>query len=321
LAGERVPLLVLLGPTAVGKSALALSWARRVGAEIIAADSTTVYRGLDIGTAKPSRAEQGLVPHHLVDIVEPTEQYSAARFQQDAEAAIADIRRRGRLPLMVGGTGLFIRSVVRSYPFLPPVDPVLRTRLLERAERDGLPALRRQLGLVDPASFAAIAPGDVRRTVRALEAYLGTGRRLPRSTGAITPYRALVVGLTRPREELRERIRIRARAQLDAGLLSEILDLLKRGVPWNAPGFRALGYREGIQWARGRLHDAEVWPLMVRHTAQYAKRQMTWFRREPDVRWIDLGSVTEDQALERVVDWTRDLLTAEHLRPDFRTDG
>ncbi len=303
------PLLVLAGPTAAGKSALALSWATRVGAEIISADSTTVYRGTDIGTAKPSPAERQQVPHHLLDVADPREQYSAARFQQEARAAAAAIRARGRLPLVVGGTGLFVRALLANYAFAPAGDPSVRQAIEAWWEAEGPGPVRRQLRLVDPASHAAIAAGDRRRLIRALEVYRLWGRPLPRQPGS-PPYRALAVGLFRSREELGRRIRDRAQAQLKAGLQAEMLALHAQGVPWRAPAFQALGYREAVQWARGRLSEDDLLPLITRHTRQYAKRQLTWLRRDPGIRWINLDEASDAAALERLLEWTAAFLRA-----------
>lgn len=298
-----------MGPTAVGKSALALSWAKQVGAEIISADSTTVYRGVDIGTAKPTAAERQQVPHHLLDVADPWEQYTAARFQQDARAAAAAIHARGRVPLVVGGTGLFVRALLGNYAFAPPADPAVRQSLEAWADAEGAEPLRRQLRMVDPASYAAIAAGDRRRLVRALEVYRSWGRPLPRHAGPLR-YRALLVGLCRHREELGRRIAARARDQLRAGLQAEMLALHAQGVPWTAPAFSALGYREAVLWARGRLPAADLLPLITRHTRQYAKRQLTWLRRDPAIHWLNLDELSDREALVRVSQWAAAFLTS-----------
>ena len=300
---EKPPLLALLGPTAVGKSFLALGWAERVGAEIIAADSTTVYRGADIGTAKPTPAERRRVPHHVIDVADPGEQYTVARFQRDATAAVHRIGQRGRLPLVVGGTGLWVRALLANFPLAPAGDPSVRQQLDAWWDHEGPGPLLRQLKLVDPASAAAIAPGDRRRVVRALEVYRTTGRPLPRHPGR-APYRVLRVGLRRSRPVLWRRIEDRARGQLEAGLLDELLALHAQGVGWHAPAFLGLGYREGVLWARGRLSAERLLPLIALHTRQYAKRQMTWLAREPDIHWINLDESPEDDALAQVVSWT-----------------
>lgn len=303
MADADLPLLlVLVGPTAVGKSDLALAWAEQVGAEIIAADSTTVYRGVDVGTAKPTREDRERVPHHLLDVADPTEQFTAARFQALARTAIHEIWQRGRLPLVVGGTGLFVRALVSNYPFAPPA-PAIRARLGAWQARAGLEALRRQLRLVDPASYRAIDAKDARRILRALEVYWATGRPLPR-TATPSPYRLLMVGLVRSRDQLAQRIAARAQQQLADGLQAELLALRRSGVPWGAPALQALGYREAAAWARGRLPASQLLPLIVLHTRQYAKRQLTWFRREPDLQWISLDSTSPAQALDQVRRWT-----------------
>jgi tRNA dimethylallyltransferase len=299
------PLLILVGPTGVGKSALALRWAEAVGAEIIAADSTTVYRGADIGTAKPTSADRARVRHHLLDVADPDEQYSVGRFVQDAQRAAREIWQRGNLPLVVGGTGLFVRALARGYQPPPPA-PAARRRLAAWWAREGLEPIRRQLRLVDPASYAAIAPGDARRMLRALEVLRATGRPLPRAVEA-TESPGLWVGLTRDRAALRRRIAQRAHEQLQAGLQREVLDLHRRGVAWTAPAMLGLGYRECGAWARGRLREEDLLALMVLHTSQYAKRQMTWFRRDPEIRWINLDEVGEEGALRQVVAWTAPL--------------
>lgn len=307
MAAVKPVLLVLLGPTAVGKSELGLAWAESVGAEIIAADSTTVYRGLDIGTAKPTAAEQARVPHHLLDVVSPGEPFSCARFQLMANQAIADIGARGHLPLLVGGTGLWIRSVVQNFDFPETIDPAWRKTITAWAANRGIEAVRRQLKMVDPVSYTRIAPGDERRLIRALEVFITSGRRLPRTPGP-TRYHSLIVGLMRSRQILAQRIAARAQAQIRAGLLDEVLTLMRQGVPWSSQSMMALGYREGTAWARGLLATEEVLPLMVRHNRQYAKRQLTWFFREPQVRWLDLDHVSLDQALRQVIAWTREIV-------------
>ncbi len=299
---ESAPLLVLLGPTAVGKTELAIRWAEAVGAEIIQADSTTVYRGFDIGTAKPGPAEQGRVRHHLIDAADPTERFTAARFQTLGYEAVRVITARGHVPLVVGGTGLFIRALVDNYPFPPEPPAAVREALAARLQAEGLAALRRQLRIVDPASFQIIAPRDARRTLRALEVVLGTSRRLPRHPGPPRP--VLRVGLLRSRDVLAARIAARTHAQLQAGLLDEVLAHLRCGISPHASAFQALGYREGVLWARGLVGAGELESLIVRRTRQYAKRQLTWFRRERDVRWIDLDTVGEEDAMRLLQAWS-----------------
>lgn len=294
--------MILVGPTGVGKSELSLRWAEAVGAEIIAADSTTVYRGADIGTAKPTPADQARVPHHLIDVADPAEQYSVGRFVRDATRAAGEIWDRGHLPLVVGGTGLFVRALAKGYELEPPA-PDVRRRLMAWCDREGLDPARRQLRLMDPASYGAIAANDARRVLRALEVIRATGRVLPRTRAASGPP-TLWVGLTRGRDALNRRIGDRAREQLQAGLQREVLDLHRQGVPWTAPAMQGLGYRECAAWARGRLREDALLPLMALHNRQYAKRQMTWFRRDSEIRWVNLDEVDDGAALAQVLEWT-----------------
>lgn len=310
------PLLVILGPTAVGKSRLALALARRLGGEIVSADSAQVYRHLDIGTDKPSAEERAAVPHHLVDVVDPDEPFSVWDFQRLARAAIADIGARGRLPLLVGGTGLYIRAVIRrGYAFPPaPPDPGLRAALAARVEREGWEALHRALRQADPEAAARIDPRNVRRVIRALEVYLSTGVPFSRwvGGGARSPdaaegpplYDALLVGLTREREDLYRRIEERVEAQLRRGLVEEVRRLLARGYDPGLQSFQALGYKEVIAYLAGRVPYDEMVRLLKRNTRRYAKRQWTWFRREAGVHWFDLtrqGEAEVEEAVARLV--------------------
>jgi len=262
-----------------------------------------VYRGFDIGTAKPSELERRRVPHHLLDVADPKERFTVARFQALAEAAVADIWQRGRWPLLVGGTGLWIRSVTDGYQFHPLRRPGWEETVARWERAWGLDAVRRQLRLVDPESFRRITATDARRIRHALAVFLGTGHRLVREAAPRRP--SLKVAVTRSRSTLARRIAARAAEQVADGLLNEALAHLQAGVPPYAPAFQALGYREAASWARGLLADGEVLPLIIRHTRQYAKRQLTWFRHEPGVRWLDLDALDEDAALARLVEWTR----------------
>src|SRR6266480_2273091 len=255
-------LVCIVGPTASGKSALALDLAERLGGEIVSADSRQIYRDLDIGTAKPTAAERAHVPHHCLDLVAPGEAFEAARFRDAAHAAIADIVRRGRVALVVGGTGLYVRALLGGLCPAPPRAPALRAALAHQPA----PALHRRLRALDPAAGARIAPGDRVRIVRALEV-------------------ALVIGLARPTAELDARIAARARAMLEAGFLDEVRALRGRGLGADAPGLSAVGYRELLACVEGRTDLATALAAMVRATRQLAKRQRTWFRREPAIVW------------------------------------
>jgi tRNA dimethylallyltransferase len=286
---SRVRLVCLVGPTASGKTALALELGARLGAEIVSADSRQAYRGLDIGTAKPTPAERRAVRHHCLDLVEPGERLDAARFRDAATAAIADVHARGRVVLVVGGTGLYVRALLRGLCPAPPRVPAVRGPLERLADAEGAVALHARLAAVDPASAARIHPHDRCRVVRALEVALASGHPLSAWQDAhrfaTQPYDALVVGLARPVAELDARIAARAGAMLDAGFLDEVQALRRRGLPAAAPGLEAVGYRELRACVEGAVPLAAARAAMVRATRRFAKRQRTWFRREPGVAW------------------------------------
>ena len=284
----RTRVVCVVGPTASGKTALGLEVAEALGGEIVSADSRQVYRRLEIGTAKPSAAERARVRYHCLDLVDPEEAFDAARFRAAAAAAIADVERRRRVPVVVGGTGLYVRALLGGLCPAPPRVPVLREALARIARAEGAPALHRRLGMLDPASAARIAPRDAVRSVRALEVALTTGRRLSEWQAAHgfrdAPYDALVIGLARPADELAARIEARARAMMAAGLLDEVR-ALGAWVPTDAPAFRAVGYREMLACATGELDVEAALAAMVRATRRFAKRQRTWFRAEAAVVW------------------------------------
>lgn len=285
---SRQRIVCLVGPTASGKSSLALELAAHLGGEIVSADSRQVYRGLDIGTAKPTRAERAQVPHHLLDVVNPTEAFDAARFRSAAAAALAAIQARGRPALVVGGTGLYVRVLLRGLCPAPPRVPRLRGVLADIAAERGAPALHRGLVAVDPVTAARVHPHDVVRIVRALEVALASGRRLSDWQAAHgfaeRPYDALVIGLERPVAELDARIASRARAMFAAGFVDEVRALRARGVPADAPGLRTVGYRELLAGDPGG-DEAAALAAVMRATRRFAKRQRTWFRGEPGIVW------------------------------------
>ena len=300
------PTVLLMGPTASGKSGLALAIAERLPVEIVSVDSAQVYRGMDIGTAKPSREIQARVPHHLVDLVDPAEAYSAARFCADAIAAIAAIRRRGRIPLLVGGTMLYFRALQDGLSDLPGADAALRARLAAEAARAGWPALHARLGRLDPESAARLHPNDAQRIQRALElvelggapvARLQAARSAPGLSGPVVKL-ALVPA---ERRELHERIRRRFGEMMDAGFLDEVRALRARGdLAPDLPSMRAVGYRQ--LWAH--LDGACDLPTAVERaiaaTRQLAKRQLTWLRAERGVTALESGQPDLLQrALER----------------------
>jgi len=285
----RPRIVCVVGPTASGKTALAIELAERIGAEIVSADSRQAYRHLDIGTAKPTPSERERVRHHCLDLVEPDETFDAARFRSAAETALADIRARGRHALVVGGTGLYVRALLRGLCPAPPAAPELRATLTRLATTEGTPALHRRLATLDPPTAARVHPRDAVRIVRALEVGLVSGRRLSEWQAghrfAAAAYEPLIIGLAWPVPALDERIAIRARAMVDAGFLDEVRDLARRGLPAESPGFQAVGYRELRACVEGRLALPQALDATVRATRRFAKRQRTWFGREPGVLW------------------------------------
>ena len=299
-------LVAVVGPTATGKSALAVAIARAFDGEIVSCDSTAVYRGIDIGTDKPSIEERGGIPHHLIDVAEPTETYTAARYGHDAGAAVRDITARGRLPVLAGGTGFYYRALVRGLFPGPARDEGLRARLDRVANRRGVEALHRWLARVDPASALRLQPRDRKRLVRALEVYLITGSPLSShfdaTTSAIPGYRVLPIGLNLPREELRLRVARRVDEQIRRGVVAEVERLLAGGVPAAAHALSGLVYRQVLELI-GAVRNLEATrELIVRENMRYARRQLIWFRKEPDVRWLQgAGETPSAQADARAL--------------------
>jgi tRNA dimethylallyltransferase len=286
---RRLPLLVSAGPTGVGKTAAAVALAARVPLEVVSADSRQVYRGMDVATGKPTPAERAAVAHHLIDVADPDQAFDAARFAAAARAVIADIHARGRLPAIVGGTGLYIRALLRGLDPAVPADVAYRAELTAFAEREGRAALHARLAAAAPALARGLHPHDHVRVIRALERVRGGAAGVQtRWANAETEWAVVYVGLTMDRAALAERLRTRAARMVEAGLEDEVRGLLGRGYD---PGLRALssiGYREFVRVARGELDRAEALRLMQRDTVRYARRQWTWFAREPTLSWIDV---------------------------------
>lgn len=284
---ERGPLCFLVGPTAAGKSALALAVAERAGAEILSLDSMSVYRGLDVGTAKPTAAERARVPHHLIDLVEPHETYSVQRYVDDARRALGAIAARGRRALFVGGTGLYLKALVHGLFEGPPIDPAVRAGWNERAEREGSPVLWQELARADPESADRIHPNDRKRVVRALETLEQTGRPLSdwqREWGADRPGRPRrIVGLSVAPAALDAAIRARVERMLAAGWPDEVRRLGRLG----PTAGQALGYAEVRALVDGRIDRATCVERIALRTRQFARRQRTWFRSFPEIRWIE----------------------------------
>lgn len=283
--------MAILGPTASGKSALGLALAERHGGEIINCDSTAVYRGFDIGTDKVSPAGRRGIPHHLIDIVDPTEVYSAARFAGDAAGLICALHERGRLPILVGGTGLYFRALTRGLFPGPAADAVLRRRLEAAAARRGVEHLHRILARVDAASAARIMPRDQKRLVRALEVYLLTGKTLSShfasTVSPIADCHVVAIALRIPSEMTSRRVSMRVEQQFARGIVAEVEGLLAAGVPETARPFGGLVYRQIMDMRRGIVDEAATRALIVRENCRYARRQLIWFRKEPNLDWLD----------------------------------
>jgi tRNA dimethylallyltransferase len=287
----RRPLIAILGPTATGKSALALALAERHAGEIINCDSTAVFRGFDIGTDKIAAADRRGIPHHLIDIADPTEEYTAAQFARDAAAVIRDIHARGKLPILAGGTGFYFRALTRGLFPGPGRDAALRGRLESIAARRGVGFVHRMLTRVDPASGLRIQPRDLKRSVRALEVFFLTGRPLTAhfaDTASLIPdVEVLAIGLRLPAEAISDRVTRRVDEQFARGLLDEIRTLLDRGIPESARPFGGLVYRQALEHLHGVRDEASTRALIAQENRRYARRQLIWFRKEPNLSWFD----------------------------------
>lgn len=273
--------IFLVGPTCVGKSSIAIGLAKDINAEILSCDSMQVYRGMDIGTAKPTKEEQGLVPHHMIDVVDLTEGYNVARYLKDADKVIAEIQGRDRVPLVVGGTGLYARALIDGLFIGPSADEKIRNRL------ERLDSLYEELKKVDPISADRIKPQDKRRIIRALEVYYITGEPIssfqtqwPKKTEVI------LVGLNRDRKDLYSRIDKRVEQMFRSGFIDEVRRLVDQGLIQNKTASQALGYKEALGYLSGRCTLEETRRLIKQNTRHFARRQLTWFRKDDRVRWI-----------------------------------
>jgi tRNA dimethylallyltransferase len=297
----------LVGPTASGKTAASVELARRLGAEIVLVDSTTVYRGMDVGTAKPSPEQRAGVRHHLVDVADPREPFSVARFQRLAQDALGGIRRRGRLALLVGGSGLYYRAVVDRLEF-PGTDRRLRARLEAEAAVLGAGHLHERLSELDPVAAAKMEPSNARRVVRALEVAALTGRPFSSFAEAwdrYPPDGVRAAGVTVPANALRGRITARVHRQLEDGLVDEVRSLLAKGFGAFLTSSQAIGYLEVAEHLGGRLTLGEAVERIVRRTRALARRQMAWFRRDPRIRWFEAGPGGAAEVVDEI---------EEHLR-------
>jgi tRNA dimethylallyltransferase len=303
--GERkLPLLVIAGPTGVGKSAAAVALGSRVPLEVVSADSRQVYRFMDVATGKPTAAERGAVAHHLIGIVDPDDCYQAARFRRDAADAISDIHRRGRLPVVVGGTGLYIRALLWGLDPAPPADPEFRRELAGVAAREGRAALHARLVATAPETAQRLHPNDQVRVMRALEKVRGGTTDSPGTwtSGTISAYHLIYIGLTMERTALAERLCARAATMAKSGLADEVEALLARGYDPDLPALQGIGYREFVRVVRGQLDATTAVQLMQRDTVRYAKRQATWFMREPDIEWQHVTPSTDAESIAGVIE-------------------
>jgi tRNA dimethylallyltransferase len=298
--------VAVLGPTATGKSALALAIAERFGGEIVNCDSTAVYRGFDIGTDKLPEEQRRGIPHHLIDIVDPTAEYTAAQFARDASAVIRDIHARQRLPIVVGGTGFYYRALTRGLFSGPGRDEALRSRLEAIAARRGPGRLHRLLQKIDPESALRIQPRDTKRMVRALEVYFLTGRPLTDHFAETQPpmpdveFTALAVKL--PAAAISDRVTRRVDEQFERGLLDEMRTLVVSGVPETARPFGGLVYRQALEHLHGVRDEAATRALISQENRHYARRQLIWFRKEPGVTWFD-GPGESNETIASVLDF------------------
>jgi len=287
------PLVAIVGPTAVGKTALSLRLARDLPVEVVSADSRQIYRYMDIGTAKPSVQQRQQVRHHLIDVVDPDETFTLAQYQALAYSAIENVLSRGSIPLLVGGTGLYVKAVLEGLdiPRVPP-DPVLRARLEAEANSQGHEHLHERLRGLDPAAAARIDARNVRRVIRALEVCIHTGRPISGLQAKSAPsYSILRLGLTLPRKQLYARIDQRVDSMMDAGLLHEVQSLVKRGYGLDLPSMSGLGYRQIGMYLRGEVSLEEAVALIKRHTRRFVRRQANWFRRDdPEISWFDVSA-------------------------------
>lgn len=294
-------IIILLGPTGVGKTGVALLLAKALGSEIISADSMQIYRGMDIGTAKPTAAEQARVRHHMIDVAEPSETFSVGRYIEGVLPLIRELHARGRIPVVVGGTGLYIKAMTRGLFAGPPADMPLR-ETLSAMEEDEHGALYAYLSRLDPEAASKIEKNDTRRIIRAIEVCVKDGRRmsvLQQQHTEPLPYHFIKIGLIRDRKELYRIIDNRVDRMIEQGLFREAGMLLTRN-PSMTP-LQAIGYREGVRYLEGTLSQDEAISLIKRNTRRYAKRQMTWFRKEDGIHWLDITGLSDDNDIFHLV--------------------
>ncbi|KPB03743.1 tRNA (adenosine(37)-N6)-dimethylallyltransferase MiaA [Bacillus sp. CHD6a] len=301
--GEKQRVIVIIGPTAVGKTKTSVELAKRINGEIISGDSMQIYKTMDIGTAKIKKEEMQEIPHYLIDIKEPQEAYSVAEFQQDVRNKIDEITSRGRIPIIVGGTGLYIQSVLYDYQFSESgKDEETRLRFEKRSQEIGVEKLHQELAEIDPKSAANIHPNNVRRVIRALEIFHTTGKTMSEYQDTQQPeplYDIALIGLTMDREVLYERINLRVDLMMEEGLLSEVQTLYDKGIR-NCQSIQAIGYKELYAYLDGKVTLEQAVDDLKQNSRRYAKRQLTWFRNKMDVTWFDMTNADFEQKLSQI---------------------
>jgi tRNA dimethylallyltransferase len=310
---DRKPrLLIVAGPTAVGKTRLGVELAKRWNGEVISADSMQIYRGMDIGTAKITKEEMEGIPHWGIDLVDPDQPFTVADFRQYAEEKIREIDARGKLPILVGGTGLYVRAITDSLDFTEAsIDRAFREMLQREAEEKGVESLHARLAQVDPPTARRLHPNDVRRVIRALEVYHLTGKPMSEAYEEAPEepkYRMLMIGLTADRAWLYERINQRVDRMIEQGLVDEVKRLLRQGYHKNLTAMQAIGYKEIIDYLEGRMSLEEAIEEVKRGTRRFAKRQLSWFRREKRMHWLDVLQQDEREIYQEIARWVAGIL-------------
>ena len=293
-------LIVLIGPTAVGKTSTSIFLAQQLNGEVVSADSRYFYRGMNIGTAKPFAEEMEGVPHHLIDVADPDENWSLALFQRKAYQAIDEILAKGKVPILVGGTGQYVEAITDGWQIPKQrANEALRDELNHWAEEVGTEGLHQRLAVLDPEAASTIDHRNVRRTIRALEVIFLTGKKFSDQRMKKEPrYEICRIGLNRPREELYQRVDQRIELMMEMGLVKEVRDLLRKGYAYDLPAFSAIGYREVIQYVRGEISKEEAVMLIKRNTRKFVRRQSNWFKLDdPAIRWFEMGDANVAQAI------------------------
>ncbi|MEC0283236.1 tRNA (adenosine(37)-N6)-dimethylallyltransferase MiaA [Terribacillus saccharophilus] len=301
---DKQKVIVVVGPTGVGKTQLSIEIAKRYGGEVISGDSMQIYKSMDIGTAKVTKEEQQGIPHHLIDIRDPDEHYSAADFQADVEACVQDIAGRGKLPIIAGGTGLYIQAALYAYDFSEAKrDDSYQQQLEQEAQAHGPLHLHKQLQAVDPVQAERIHPNNVRRVIRALEIFHRTGKRMSdhEETEPDARYDAIMIGLDMDRDLLYEQINLRVDKMLAEGLLEEVKRLVESGIQ-DTQSMRAIGYKEFIPYLEGKMDWEDTVDQLKQNSRRYAKRQYTWFRNKMNVDWYSITPATKKEKFRIILE-------------------